>query len=89
MPIIYSYPNKTNPTTGDLLLISDVSASNQTKKITIGDLKDPLDVVDSLNSLTGDLSITGHHPSSSDEAQWRPFVEDPSQSAERHQSRGE
>ena len=59
MPIIYSYPSKTSPATGDLLLISDVSASNQTKKITIGDLKDPLDVVDSLNSLTGDINITG------------------------------
>ncbi len=59
MPIIYSYPSKTTPTTGDLLLISDVSASNQTKKITIGDLKDPLDVVDSFNSLTGDVTITG------------------------------
>lgn len=59
MPIIYSYPSKTSPTTGDLLLISDVSASNQTKKITIGDLKDPLDVVDSFNSLTGDVTITG------------------------------
>lgn len=50
MPIIYSYPSKTSPTTGDLLLISDVSASNQTKKITIGDLKDPLDVVDSITA---------------------------------------
>ena len=59
MPIIYSYPSKTSPTSGDLLLISDVSASNQTKKITIGDLKDPLDVVDALNSLTGDINITG------------------------------
>ena len=46
MPIIYSYPNKTNPTTGDLLLISDVSASNQTKKITIGDIQAALSLVD-------------------------------------------
>jgi len=45
MPIIYSYPNKTNPTTGDLLLISDVSASNQTKKITIGDIQAALSLV--------------------------------------------
>lgn len=50
MPIIYSYPSKTSPTSGDLLIISDVSASNQTKKITIGDLKDPLDVVDSISA---------------------------------------
>lgn len=38
MPIIYSYPSKTSPASGDLLLISDVSASNQTKKSTIGDV---------------------------------------------------
>jgi len=66
MPIIYLYPNKTNPTSGDLLLVSDISASNQTKKITIGDLKDPLDVVDSLvatlpiqvSGSTGDVTIS-------------------------------
>jgi hypothetical protein len=66
MPIIYSYPSKTSPASGDLLLISDVSASNQTKKITIGDLKDPLDVVDSLTATlpievsasTGDVTIS-------------------------------
>ena len=66
MPIIYSYPNKTSPASGDLLIISDVSASNQTKKITIGDLKDPLDVVDSLTATlpievsasTGDVTIS-------------------------------
>ncbi len=38
MPIIYSYPSKTSPASGDLLLISDVSASNQTKKSTIGEV---------------------------------------------------
>ena len=38
MPVIYSYPSKTSPSSGDLLLISDISASNQTKKITIGDV---------------------------------------------------
>ena len=38
MPIIYSYPSKTSPSTGDLLVISDISASNQTKKVTIGDV---------------------------------------------------
>lgn len=66
MPIIYSYPSKTTPTSGDLLLISDVSASNQTKKITIGDLKDPLDVVDSIaatlpiqvDGSTGNITIS-------------------------------
>ncbi len=58
MPIIYSYPSKTTPTSGDLLLISDVSASNQTKKITIGDLKDPLDVVDSI-AATLPIQVSG------------------------------
>ena len=57
MPIIYSYPRKANPTVSDLLIISDVSNVNRTRKIKIGDLKDPLDVVDSLNSLTGDIDI--------------------------------
>ena len=66
MPIIYSYPNKISPSSGDLLIISDVSASNQTKKVTIGDLKDPLDVVDSItanlpikvSASTGDVTIS-------------------------------
>mgnify|MGYP003660338416 CR=1 FL=1 len=66
MPIIYSYPSKTSPTSGDLLIISDVSASNQTKKVAIGDLKDPLDVVDSItvnspikvSASTGDVTIS-------------------------------
>jgi len=66
MPIIYSYPSKISPSSGDLLIISDVTASNQTKKITIGDLKDPLDVVDSLTATlpievsasTGDVTIS-------------------------------
>ena len=66
MPIIYSYPSKASPTSGDLLIISDVSASNQTKKVTIGDLKDPLDVVDSItanlpikvSASTGDVTIS-------------------------------
>ena len=38
MPIIYSYPSKTSPSSGDLLVISDIAASNQTKKVTIGDV---------------------------------------------------
>jgi len=66
MPIIYSYPSKISPSSGDLLIISDVTASNQTKKITIGDLRDPLDVVDtiipgdgiSVSSPTGDVTIS-------------------------------
>lgn len=66
MPIIYSYPSKISPSSGDLLIISDVTANNQTKKITIGDLKDPLDVVDSLTATlpikvsasTGDVTIS-------------------------------
>jgi len=65
MAIIYTYPRKLNPTTGDLLLISDVSASNASRKITIGDLKDPLDVVDKItdingaNGQTGDIKLSG------------------------------
>ena len=66
MPIIYSYPSKVSPTSADLLIISDVANSNITKKITIGDLKDPLDVVDSLaatlpiqvSASTGDITIS-------------------------------
>jgi len=65
MPIIYSYPSKVSPTSSDLLIISDVANSNITKKITIGDLKDPLDVVDSLiagpgisvSSATGNITV--------------------------------
>ena len=51
MPIIYSYPSKTSPASGDLLLISDVSASNQTKKITIGDIQTTLSLVDGSGTL--------------------------------------
>ena len=66
MPIIYSYPSKVLPTNADLLIISDVANSNITKKITIEDLKDPLDVVDSLvatlpiqvSASTGDITIS-------------------------------
>ena len=57
MPIIYSYPKKTNPVFSDLLVISDVENKNRTRNITISALKDTLDVVDSLNSLTGDIDI--------------------------------
>jgi len=38
MSIIYTYPTKSNPTTGDLVLISDVSDDKQTKQVTIGNL---------------------------------------------------
>ena len=51
MPIIYSYPSKTSPASGDLLVISDVSASNQTKKITIGDIQTTLSLVDGSGTL--------------------------------------
>lgn len=65
MPVIYSFPTKTNPVSSDLLLLSDVENSNRTRKITIGDLKDPLDVVDrltagpgiSISNPTGDITI--------------------------------
>lgn len=59
MAIIYTYPTKSTPTLGDLILISDTSAKNLTKNATISSLKDAIDVVDSLNSLTGAINITG------------------------------
>ena len=37
MPIIYTYPSVT-PTSADLLLLSDASASNATSKCTVGDI---------------------------------------------------
>ena len=35
MAVIYSYPNITNPTTSDLLLITDASDASKTKNVTI------------------------------------------------------
>ena len=46
MPIIYSYPTKNTPTGSDLLIISDVSNSNRTRKITIAGIQTALNLVD-------------------------------------------
>jgi len=39
MAIIYTYPIKTNPVDGDKVLISDSQASNETKQVTIADIR--------------------------------------------------
>ena len=65
MAIIYTYP-KVTPALGDLVVITDVSDSNKTKQITIQDIKDVIDVVDSLtagpgislSASTGDITIS-------------------------------
>lgn len=57
MAIIYSYPSIDNISLLDELLITDVSDNKKTKNSTVSKLKDSLDVVDSLNSFTGDLII--------------------------------
>ena len=46
MPIIYSYPTKADPTGNDLLIISDVSNVNRTRKITIAGIQTALNLVD-------------------------------------------
>jgi hypothetical protein len=38
MAIIYTYPTKATPITGDLILISDSADSNKTKQVTVGSL---------------------------------------------------
>ncbi len=61
MAIIYSYPQKSAALT-DNVLISDSTSNSpkqQTKQASVSSIKDAIDVVDSLNSLTGDLNITG------------------------------
>lgn len=57
MAIIYSYPSIDNVSLLDELLITDVSDNNKTKTTTISKLKQGLNVVNSLNSFTGDLII--------------------------------
>tara|TARA_R110001592_G_scaffold54718_1_gene167523 strand:- start:58 stop:654 length:597 start_codon:yes stop_codon:yes gene_type:complete len=59
MAIIYTYPLKSTPALEDLILISDMSSKKLTKSATITSLKDTIDVVDSFNSLTGAVTITG------------------------------
>ena len=46
MPVIYSYPTKDIPTGSDLLIISDVSNSNRTRKTTFDAFRASLNLVD-------------------------------------------
>ncbi len=57
MAIIYSYPSIDNVNLLDELLITDASDNRKTKTTTISKLKQGLNVVDSLNAFTGDLTI--------------------------------
>ena len=60
MAIIYTYPTKATPALEDLVLISDSADGNKSKNATIASLKETINVVvDSFNSLTGDVTITG------------------------------
>lgn len=49
MPILFSYPEKSNPVGADLLFITD-SASNNTNTIKISSIQDVIDVVDTFNA---------------------------------------
>ena len=46
MPVIYSYPTKDTPTGSDLLIISDVSNLNRTRKTTFDAFRASLNLVD-------------------------------------------
>ena len=61
MAIIYTYPVKGTPLAADLVLISDTADGNKSKNATIASLvtSNAIDVVDTLNSLKGDINITG------------------------------
>ena len=66
MAVIYSYNKKDLPALDDLLLISDASARNKTKQITIEGVRDAIDVVDTItatlplavSNATGDVNIS-------------------------------
>lgn len=49
MPILFSYPEKSNPVGNDLLFITD-SASNATNTIKISSIQNAIDVVDTFNA---------------------------------------
>lgn len=61
MAIIYTYPTKATPLGADLVLISDSADGKKSKNATIASLvtSNAIDVVDTLNSLKGDINITG------------------------------
>ena len=66
MAIIYTYKVKKTPTLADLVLISDVEDSKQTKNVKLSGIKEALDVVDSViatlpleaSSATGNVTLT-------------------------------
>jgi len=58
MSIIYTYPTISG-NINDNLLVSDSNNGNKTSQVSISRIKDLIDVVDTLNSLKGDVTITG------------------------------
>ena len=58
MAIVYTYPLKSNPTSSDLLLISDVDDKKRTKNITISEFNRVVSGVVSVNNAAGILTIT-------------------------------
>ena len=59
MAVIFTYPLKSTLVSGDLFLISDSEDENKTKNTSITSIKDAINVVDSLNALTGAVTLTG------------------------------
>ena len=59
MAVIFTYPQKSTLVSGDLFLISDSEDENKTKNTSITSIKDAINVVDSLNALTGTVTLTG------------------------------
>mgnify|MGYP003643178860 CR=1 FL=1 len=59
MAVIFTYPQKSTLVSGDLFLISDSEDENKTKNTSITSIKDAINVVDSLNALTGAVTLTG------------------------------
>ena len=62
MAIIFTYPTKATPALTDTVIITDSESQDpedRTKQASIASIKDTINVVDSLNSLKGDINITG------------------------------
>jgi len=62
MAIIYTYPIKATPILADTVIITDTESEdpeNRTKQTSIASIKNTINVVDSFNSLKGDVTITG------------------------------
>jgi len=62
MAIIFTYPTKATPALADTVVITDSESEDpedRTKQISIASIKDTINVVDSLNALTGAVTITG------------------------------